>query len=203
MKLCDTNPFIRFACVIRYQSEKRLVNVFDCRMFFVMSGKLQIAAGEREYVISEGESFYCPGGSVYTESSPDGCLISMINFDLTQARREISECCPPVIVAPSQKMFENTELVEDCNFLNTLSFFGSNTAVNNKISTVVREFSEKNAFYREKSSSVMKELFVDIYRGEQRKNDSSFGALEKVTAYITANYGSKLCNKELAELAGY
>lgn len=203
MKLCDVNPFIRFACVIRYQSSGRFVNVMDCRLFFVVSGEMKIDIENREYIVKEGESFYCPAGSIYKASSPEGCIIAMTNFDLTRNRTEISECYPPVNFTQGIPIFENTEVVEDCDFLNHALFMDFDPLINNKINAIIREFSEKKFFYREKSSSVMKGLVVDICRGEQKKIDSSFDTIETVITYINANYGTKLSNKELAELVGY
>ena len=204
MRICDINPFIRYAGKMPYKSDGVMVNVFDSRLFYIISGKLDIFVENKQYSLSASSVFYCPGGSVYTIKTKDECEMFSLNFDLTRARSELEETQPLVKMAQKKApVFSSECLVEDCDFFNLPSCCDGMGEMYIPISDIIQEFSDKKALYREKSSAMLKAVLIDIYRREQRTNESSNETVEKVISYINANYYQKLANKQLAEMVGY
>lgn len=204
MLLRDINPFIRYAGKMPYKSDGVKVNVFDCRLFYIISGELDIFAENKQYSLSASSVFYCPGGSVYTIKTKDECEMFSLNFDLTQSRSHVEETQPMVKMAQKKApVFIQECFIDDCDFLNSPTCYENMAEMYMPVSDIVREFSDKRMFYREKSSAMLKSALIDIYRRVQRKNQSSHDAVDKVVSYINANYSQKLSNKHLAELAGY
>ena len=76
-------------------------------------------------------------------------------------------------------------------------------SLNSKVKSVIKEFENKQIFFREKASAVLKDTIVDMYRTELKKSENSTGAIETVISYINTNYKNKITNSILAKLTGY
>ncbi len=203
MFLCDINPHVRFACRIFFKSEYATFNVFDCRIFYILKGAIEIEVDKHKYTLSEGSVFYCSSASVYRIKS-DGCEIYSLNFDLTQMRNDICKCCPPVVLEEEQPpVFSEKDTIDDCDFLNGHLFIPSGGRHFNAISGIVKELAQKMIFYREKASAILKDLLIEIHRLSQKNDKSTADAVETVIAYLRDNFGKKISNEELAAIVGY
>jgi hypothetical protein len=54
--------------------------------------------------------------------------------------------------------------VEDCDFLNSYLVIENDYSLNSKVKYITEEFENKQIFFREKSSAMLKEILVDMYR---------------------------------------
>lgn len=204
MKICDINPHIRFAQVINYKTESTEVNVFDCRIFCVLSGTAEVSIENQHYVLNKNTLFYCCAGSVYTIGSENGSNILTLNFDLDQSRNDILNCYIPHKLPDNRKIiYKNNLFVEECDFLNGHIFVKDNMRFCSDVEKIIKEFSEKKIYFRETSGAVLKKLLIDIYRTELAKSENSSGAVEKAIEYIKSEYNKKITNKDIASVAGY
>ena len=64
MKLCEINPYIRFAEKIYFKRKPAQFNVFDCRIFSVVSGEVEIEIENFRYVLKKGV-LLCSGWALY------------------------------------------------------------------------------------------------------------------------------------------
>lgn len=203
MFLCDINPHIRFACRIFFNSKKVTFNVFDCRLFYILKGTIEIEIDGRKYTLSEGCVFFCSATSIYRIKS-DGCELYSINFDLTQTRNDICKCCPPKVIADIESpIFSEKDTVEDCDYLNRHIFIQPGARHQETVNAIVNELSQKMIFYREKASALLKELLIEIHRLSQKTEKSTADAVETVISYLRENFNKKISNEQLAALVGY
>ena len=204
MKVSDINPFVRFAQCLFYESKPISVNVCDCRIFCVISGAAEIIIENQHYTLTEKTFFYCAAGSTYTISSADGSSILILNFDLDQTKSTETDFKAPLKLSHSQKpCFKNESLIEDCELFNGFFFLEDNVGFYTAVERIIKEFSEKNIFFREKCSSLLKNLMIDIYRMSLKQVKSSSFAVEIAMNYIKSNYHSKITNKEISEITSY
>ncbi len=204
MKLCEINPFIRFAEKIKIKRKPEKFNVFDSRIFLVLFGVIEIEIEESYYKLKSGDVFYCAKGSCYTIVCSDICELLCLNFDLTQKRNIYSEAYAPVkIKSSSEIVFYNDDVIEDCTYINKFFYMENEYLIKTQITKIIDEFENKRIYFREKSSAILKDILIEMSRRELEKNINSFDAVEKTIAYINDNYGSKIINEQLAKLTGY
>ena len=204
MRMCDVVPYIRFAQTIFLQPKPVTVNVFDCRIFCVASGTVEIFIENQHYVLPENSLFYCPAGSIYSLSSINGCSLHVLNFDLSQKRNNVINHCSPVQLSKTQRpCFKNEFIIDDCTFFNNCFLFEKGAAFCNTIKETIEEFSTKKIFYQEKCSSVIKKMLIDIYRASLSNNKDSYTATKHAIHYIKENYMHKISNDDISKVVGY
>ena len=186
-----------------FKREKTAFNVFDCRIFYIHKGILELEIEGNKYTLSEGNIFYCSGASIYTTRS-DGCELFSINFDLTQKRNHLCDPKPIVALENGQKaVYTEKEIVDDCDFLNSHLYVSSGYRHHDAVAEIINELEQKMIFSREKASGLLKNLLIEIYRLSQKTDGGMSGAVENVISYLNENFGRKISNEELAAIAGY
>ena len=203
MLLKELNPHIRFASRMTFKREKTTFNVFDCRIFYIHKGTLEMEIDGHNYILSEGNVFYCAGASVYTTRS-SGCELFSLNFDLTQKRSDINQSRRIVEIEKGNPLiYTEKDMVEDCDFLNNHLYVPSGYRHHEAISEIINEFAHKMIFYREKTSGLLKNLLIEMHRLSQKTEGGMSDSVENVIAYLSENFNKKISNEKLASIAGY
>ena len=122
MRVCDINPHLRFASVMRYAQayNGKSVKVKDCRIFYVTEGSAQLYIAGKSYVLAPNSLFYCCAGSEYTIATQDGFSLISLNFDLTQEHNAMIIPFSPA--TPGEQEWQAAvyaDRVADSPFLNT------------------------------------------------------------------------------------
>lgn len=204
MKVCDINPHIRYAEQNFVKVKPENVRVMDCRIFSIVSGEAKIEVENQVYNMGNGAFFYCCGGTKYSISSENGANLFSLNFDLTQKNSHI--LTPYITIKESDAAYDNDfqhDIVKDCSMLNSYLYIDDGSTFQYAVKSIVKEFSSKRIYFAEKSSAILKDLLVDLYRKKPEKSDNSSEAVKEVISYIKKNFGEKLSNKTLADLVGY
>ncbi len=200
MNVNDINPFIRFAAKVNHGRSLGMVNVFDSRIFYVISGEGNIEIDGKTLRLSEGSLFYCPGGSCYRFSG--ACELYILNFDLFQNRSNIKKAIYP-LTNDKSPIYSIEETVEDAQVLGSHIYIKDAYTIGEKIKKIISEHSTKASFYKENCSAMLKSAIIDIYRSESYIKSPVLNTIEKVCSYIRQNLAKKLTNSELSSLAGY
>lgn len=204
MKLYEINPYLRFAGKIYFKRKPGKFNVFDCRIFLVVSGEIEITIESCKFSLKKGDLFYCAQGSIYTIGCKNTCELICLNFDLGQRRNNVTENRAPLKIESSadSKYFLEDNVVDGA-FLNSYTVIENDYSLNQRVKNIVEEFENKQIYFREKSSAILKDILIDIYRKELKKSENSLDTVEKVISYININYSNKILNSDLAKLTGY
>lgn len=203
MKISEINPFIRFASKT-YFGDTVTFNVFDCRIFCVLNGEMEIVTKSKHHILKSGSVFYCSSGSTYTFVRNDGCELLTLNFDLSQNRNNMVNCCQPFNVTKENKpRFEREVYIEDCDFLNNDISFNNAPYFISGVRKIIKEFSEKKIFYCENASACLKGMLIEMHRHSLDGAATSSDTIDRMIDYIRVNLSGKITNSELASIAGY
>lgn len=201
MKLCQLDPYVRFAAGVHSGGTEAPVKVTDCRIFYVEEGRADITFEDTVHDLPKGSLFYCPGGSIYRLSARSGLRLVCINFDLT--REHEAHTLPfPVCPRPEQwstiPVFRDT--VEDSTFLNSYHLIKDASQWHESILELTRQFGENTGIHSLLCGSLLKTLLLRMHL---RKQTELPAKLRLVLDYIHTNYHSPISNKQLGALTGY
>lgn len=199
MKLCDVNPYIRFAGKIHYISAGIAVKVTDCRIFYITAGHAQLRIANQVFALNPNSLFYCCGGSAYTIEAPQGFDPICLNFDMTQAHNDSALPFPPC-TDDRRETVVFYDCVEDSDVLNGHVFLDNAQELYPSIRKILDAFTNQEPYFREHASCSLKKLLLLLHRNPQAALPEK---IELVKRYIDQHYASDLNNKTLAQLAGY
>lgn len=200
MKLCDINPYLRYAAQAIYKSENNPVKVTDCRIFYITDGGADIFIENKHYPLRTNSFFYCCGGSEYNIVSPKGFSLVSTNFDLTQENNHRTLCFSPKSTLkgiPSMPVFYNE--IEDSPLLNSHLYLSDAGSLRHYIDRLLKETVDNSRYSREICSCILKELLTELHRYQP----AAPSVVDTVIKYINTNYSQNLNNKELATMTGY
>lgn len=203
MLFSDLSPFVRFAEILHYHTQGDPVYVRDCRIFYVLSGRVDLTVDEHRYSLAPHALFYCPGASVYTISSPGAELISL-NFDLTQQRRRRELPYPPVPLARSTPRPDSDACpVEDQPDLDRHILLENGSGCRELLDQILDEFSTRRILYRQNAGCLVKALLVQLLRSSREAASQSAKAVETILGHIHSHYSQPMSNALFSQLTGY
>lgn len=204
MKLCDINPHIRFAEQGLFKNDAQNNSyVLDCRIFYILNGKISITIENQLYELKKGDLFYCCGGKMYSLNAKSQTSLFFLNFDMTQSHNHITtpistiSVKPPPLPPPIYDEIEDSDILNSHLVLHEASFFET------YINAIVDEFNKKKFFYREKSSSVLKDLLIELHRRKLKSSTNTYNIVNCAIDYINENYTRNITNAEIASTLGY
>lgn len=204
MKLIEINPFIRFATKITYHGDNTPVIARDCRIFYLLSGTLNINIDDENYVLEKNALFYCSAGGEYSVLSQQSVELLVINFDLNQENSHKKKPLSPLLKERYKKeKILTTPKIIDSDILNGHIFLKDVDVFYPSIKEITKEFDKKKSFYNEKSSALLKSLLIEIHREKIVEATPVSQLVMEVSSYIDENYFSDLTNQQIASIYGY
>lgn len=203
MRVCDLNPFLRFASALLYEQayNDTVVRVTDHRLFYIFEGEARLTIGSEQYPLLPGCVFYCCAGSRYSIHTAGALRLVSLNFDLTQ---RCSDRFQPISPSREPDRWDTMPIfadpVEDSSFLNGYLYLESAAHLQDKLLQIVEDFSSGDRYGRELSSATLKGLLTALHRQQPEQLPPK---LAQVQAYIQNHYADPITNKTLAELVGY
>lgn len=201
MRLCEIDPFVRFAAGVRGGIMNTAVKVRDCRIFYVKEGKALLFIGNDCCQLVKNSLFYCPGGSTYRIQTQADLQLVCINFDLD--RSCASEALPFAVCARQEQWAEmkvHFQPVEDSSFLNSHLLVEDASWLQEHIQELVQEHGENTHLSSLLCGSLLKTVLLRLHCAKRQELPPK---LALVKEYIRTNYMQELTNRQIAELAGY
>ncbi|MBQ9920000.1 MAG: helix-turn-helix domain-containing protein [Clostridia bacterium] len=198
----DIKPFVRKALINVWVGMKYndvFIKTRDCRLFYVMSGKGGIEIGGAKYPLSAGSLVLFQSGTEYRWDVGD-MKLCIINFDYTFVAESITKSSSPI----ASKDFNNSGFAPiyeflDINCLNNHIVLNGAFSVGEKIKELTIENSIKDAFSKEYTSSLLKNIILNIARiasettNTKTKNDAALakGVIEYIQNHLTENINNE------------
>jgi len=203
MRVCDINPHLRFASVMRYAQayNGKPVKVKDCRIFYVTEGSAQLYIAGKSYALAPNSLFYCCAGSEYTIATQDGFSLISLNFDLTQEHNAIVIPFSPATTGEREwQAAVYADQVTDSQFLNGHLYLSGASGLVHHLESIAAEFEGNEPFFREICSTTLKALLLELHRLNPTDIPPK---IAYVKDYIQQHYADNITNRELADLVGY
>ncbi|MBQ7108103.1 MAG: helix-turn-helix domain-containing protein [Clostridia bacterium] len=198
----DIKPFVRKALINVWVGMKYndvFIKTRDCRLFYVMSGKGGIEIGGVKYPLSAGSLVLFQSGTEYRWDVGD-MKLCIVNFDYTFVAESITKSSSPI----ASKDFNNSGFAPiyeflDINCLNNHIVLNGAFSIGEKIKELTIENSIKDAFSKEYTSSLLKNIILNIARiasettNTKTKNDAALakGVIEYIQNHLTENINNE------------
>lgn len=198
----DIKPFVRKALINVWVGMKYndvFIKTRDCRLFYVMSGKGGIEIGGVKYPLSAGSLVLFQSGTEYRWDVGD-MKLCIINFDYTFVAESITKSASPI----ASKDFNNSGFAPiyeflDINCLNNHIVLNGAFSIGEKIKELTIENSIKDAFSKEYTSSLLKNIILNIARiatettNTKTKSDAALakGVIEYIQNHLTENINNE------------
>lgn len=203
MKLCDVNPFIRFAGNLTYTVTRQLSKTYDCRFMYITGGSVQITLEKGEYTISRGSVFTFQPGTLYKMVPAPFFTAIVIDFDYTQKYYEVSNFYLPRSISEYEKHLEHEHIdFDDCTVFNSPCVFNNMFAVEQNLIDIANEFHLKKLFYKEKSCLLFKIVLLTIAQNTNTTNKKS-ALMERILDYISLNFNKNITNIDIGKALSY
>ena len=158
----NLDPYLRYINITNNLPNKSFVKAYDCRFFFVLSGKGELLTETGKFPLSENTlAYYPPGISYFLSSSSDDPLSFVtVNFDFTRSYPHHATTLRPV--KPQEFCSKNNRPTQNeiseklfCSVFNIEhSFLLRNDFVS------LFEISQKNEPYREELCSAFLKCII-------------------------------------------
>ena len=191
MNISDINPFVRYCDIVPAPFISReFVKTYDGRLFFVVDGEGIFFVGHKTFPFQKNSLLLLPAGTRYRFEFDSGQKIELlaINFDFNQERSDVEK---PYKIAFENDFDEN--LIETCpngGIEGKVIFFKNFVILRDELMEAHEEYTKKSLFYREKTSSLLKNILIEIYRACE--NDGNSDLVEGIKEYIHIHYSEEL-----------
>lgn len=203
MNLIDITPHIRFAQQVVFNTSTSELIGLDNRIFYVLSGKLDITIKKSTYSVCEGELFFCHSGIPYKTVASQKNIIYSLNFDFSQERSDIVIPIFPVLAPKGKLKLIDSSYIDDYKELNTFFKVKDIFDIRNDIKNIIKEFEQQRPLFREYSGTILNNILLKCLRAKSSIVESSDKLFLETLKYIKENYNNDLTNKLISEKMGY
>lgn len=199
------DPYLRYIATTDYLPNKDFVKAYDCRFFFVLSGKGELITENGQLALSENTLAYYPSGLAYLLKSSKESPLSFVtvNFDFTRSYpKHASTLCPvkPCDYLPDKERRTQTEIGEK-RFSSVFTLEHA-FSLRDDFVLLAKLFGKDEAYTEELCSALMKYIILKIsnhFYNTRRENET----VRQIVDYIEANCAKRLDNVSLAAHFGY
>lgn len=205
MLFSEILPFVRYAHTFSsrenatYESKKP----YDNRLFYIQDAPVSVFAKNKVYELCPGDILLIPSGVSYRLlPSAQAAACIGINFDYTQAHRDLSTPIPPIntVRYDPAKQLESLRFTdfEECNGVLHMEDM---SVLSGKLHAVVREYEGKLLSYESLCSHLLSEVLIECFRRTRtQSNRGSTDTAMKIIAYINEAYAAPLTNASVAKV---
>jgi len=204
MNVNDIQPFVRYSRQIGVTHFlSRRIN-YDCRLFYVLDGKAFFFLNGQNVCLEPGCCLLIPSGTEYECLDNKNINLIVLNFDYTWEYSAIIECIPQMHpVDYNAEHCIRVPDIENAPELKTTIILRNMQHLENSLKTICLESSGKQIFYRERISSVMRSVLVDILRCNRGRTTKNYNSTDQLLSYVQKNFRTKLTAKMVSEAIGY
>lgn len=203
MELIHSIPWIRFADNLCFLQQRGPSKTYDCRLLYTLKGEASLDMQGQSYRLCHGSAVLFQPGTRYCIRPQDSITLTVLDFDFTQehsSRVAFLPPCPADAFDPS--LSHEKVYFSDAPELNGPLFLQQAYFLEPLLHSIVVEFQNKHAFFREKASTLFKDALIGMVRAHQGIRDPQ-NRLEQLRQYVDSNISRHFTNRELGEAMGY
>ena len=201
MKLCEINPFMRYAELQpSVMSSSPFFYSYDYRMFYIVEGQAQFVISGNVIPIEAGTLIYFRPETPYYF---DGKVkVIVLNFDMT---RNQSDKKSPITPSNSAESFDKSRVFENDPPRELEDFVVIKKAfeIENKMQECLRHFCYPTRFSDAYTSAIVKDILCYVAQNANEKEQQMPETVQRITLYIQKNYDQEISNSDIANELGY
>lgn len=208
MLLNEMCPFVRYAQILNLNEKASFDEMVavDVRLFFVQSGEGKILAGGKEYILEKDDLIIINSGipyRIFPANESVGYL--QINFDYDMSAKAHAAPALPVKKENFKKeMLLSPVVFENAPSLGGVLYLKNMHILQKRLSSIVREYSLRLEFFKEKTSYLLSDCIIDAIRAERAMPTGGETAIQnEVIRYIHENYQLPLTNASIGAFFNY
>lgn len=204
MKLCEMNPFVRYARRSERGFTDRLFVASDHRIFYCSDGNAKFQIKNHIYDVKNGTLIFWPAGYEYRIFDNQLSEISGCNFDFTQAHNSLT-----VPIIPQEKISGMKRPLEILHFEDTQLFnqelvMEHMEVLESKFREIALEYESRRIYFSERCSAILKDILICVVRFSKTDyNGKSSKLAQEILQYIRKNYQKNITNETIAGYFGY
>ena len=194
MDISQFNPYVRYIDKRHAVTEyKDFVAAYDHRLFFVLSGSLEISLENGSHTLSEGQSIIIGPGMGYKLFTDESTEYYVLNFDFVFDN--ILECKKPI--CPDELSLFRPEKIISSKTSELFPITLSRTVgANEKFGLMAEQFSNKEYLYAEYISSLLKSYVTEAIIST--RHDRTPENIKKLLVYLSSHYLDSISNADIA-----
>ena len=201
----NNTPFLRYIAVGNHLPNKSFVKAYDCRLFYVLSGKGTLFTHGESFPLCRDTLCYYPSGCAYHIESDEADSLSFVsvNFDFTD-----SDSCRDTTLRPlPERDFDKSKEIPSYKQVEE-EFFSQPFSVKDAVflrNDLLRlcELSKSGTEYKKAvCSSLLRVILIELSKHLLHRERLGKPALLAMQ-YIERNYASPMTAKSIAEKLGY
>jgi len=201
MKLCDVNPFLRYAELQpSVVSSAPLSCSYDYRIFYIVEGNATFMLSDRSIPLSAGMLIYFrPETPYYFEGD---VKIIVLNFDMTRRQAHKREpLSPPKSLTQFHRelVFENDPPSE----LESLVVIQKAFEIEGKMQECLRHYCYPTPFSDAATSAIVKDILCYVAQNALPDEGELPELVQKILLYIQQNYDKEISNAHISNEFGY
>ena len=204
MNIQEIQPFIRFADVFSYISDRGVSKTYDSRFLYILDGSGAIEIEQQRYEIKPYMLITFQPGTAYHLMPEPSFSAAAVDFDYTCEHAPVNteniEAFPPI--SPDRfnpKLMHLPVHFEDYPIFNTPVVIYNFPELRRYMTDLVMEYNSQKLFRLEKSALLFKNILLEVVR-HQFVHSKSSQLSESVLDYIYLNYEKNLTNEKLGEV---
>ena len=203
MQITDLNPFVRYARIhSSYRNRTACSVCYDCRFFFLENGSGTLTLGGERHELTEGTAIFLPPATKYhfRFQNSDAFRLIVLDFDLTQQNRHLEDS----LFTASEDNFDAEKVPpHDAPSELAAPLVRHIPALHATVRQCPALFFERELFYREKTSALLKLCLIELIRGSVIRESNAI-LCEQILQYIHKRCTEgDVTNGEIAEVFGY
>ena len=201
MKLCDINPFLRYAELQpSVMSSAPLSAAYDYRIFYILEGSGSFVLSDRTIHVASGMLIYFRPATPYYF---DGKIkVIVLNFDMT---RNSADKKRPLKPSRTMETFDEKRIVEDDppEELSQVIIVEKAFDAEGKLQECLMNYNYPTAVSEAVTSALLKEILCFIVQRIASDNTDLPDSIQKVTLFIKQNYDKDISNAQISSQLGY
>lgn len=201
MKLCDINPFMRYAELQpSVLSNEPIYCAYDYRIFYILEGKADFVLSDRRVPLSAGMLIcFRPGIPYYFDGK---VKVIVLNFDMT---REHSHKKEPRTPSKRMEDFDKSLVFEDClvDELDGIAIIERAFETEEKLRECILHYRYPTELSDGITSAAVKGIVCYIAQRIKQKEPKMPEAVQRITLYIQQNYDKDISNSLISGELGY
>ena len=201
MKLCDINPFLRYAELQpSVLSCPPLSCSYDYRIFYILEGEADLVFAERTIPVREGMLIYFRPETPYYFNG--NVKVIVLNFDLTRAQSN-----KKTPLAPSKTVFDfdRTLVFENDppEELSDVIIIEKAFETEEKLKECLLHYNYPSEFSDGFTSAILKDILCFIAQKHHVRSPELPPSVQKTMLYIQQNYDKDIDNSRISAELGY